>query len=57
MNQGILLEKSKTVVSMINIGSRSEVLRGISVLCMIIALLLGCGDPNLSDPKVRENSH
>ena len=54
MNQGILLEKGKTVVSMINIGSMLEALREILVLCMIIALLLGCGDPNLGNPKVRE---
>ena len=54
MNQGIFLEKGKTAVSMINMGSMLETLRGISVLCMIIALLLGCGDPNLGDLEVRE---
>ncbi len=54
INQNILLEKGKTVVSTINIGSLSEALRGIFVLCMIIALFLGCGEQNLDDPKVRE---
>ncbi len=53
-NQRILLAKVKPTNFMIGINSVWKAMKFLSVLCMISALLIGCGQPNLNDPKVRE---
>ena len=40
--------------SAVGIGRVWEMMKFIPVLCMCLALLIGCGEPNLDDPKVRE---
>ena len=49
-----LLEKGKIIVPMVGIGSVWEVITLVSTFCLVFVLLIGCGELNLDDPKVRE---
>ena len=53
-NKPILLEKGKFTRF---VGSSSgiwKIMTLASILCLVVASLIGCGEPNLDDPKVRE---
>lgn len=50
INEYILLAKGKTIGFIV----RYRNVRLVSVFCFAVALLIGCGEPNLDDPKVRE---
>lgn len=47
----ILLKRENNIGSVVDIVSVRKVL---SVFCIMFVLLIGCGEPNLDDPKVRE---
>ena len=54
VNKCILLKKGKTIRFMVSIVSILEAMKFILVLCLALTLFIGCGEPNLDDPKVRE---
>ena len=47
----ILLKRKNNMGSVVDIVSVWKVL---SVFCIMFVLLIGCGEPNLDDPKIRE---
>ena len=51
MIRHILLKRKNNIGSVADIVSAWKVL---SVFCIMFVLLIGCGEPNLDDPKVRE---
>ena len=53
VNEHIRLQK-ENAIAVIGIGRVWEMMKFIPGLCMCLALLIGCGEPNLDDPKVRE---
>ena len=53
VNEHIRLRKANAI-AVVGIGRVWEMMKFIPVLCMCLALLIGCGQPNLDDPKVRE---
>ena len=54
INEHILLEKGKFTGFIGRTYSVWKMMALASVFCLVIALLNGCSDPNLDDPKVRE---
>ena len=53
VNEHIRLQK-ENAIAVIGIGRVWEMMKFIPGLCMCLALFIGCGEPNLDDPKVRE---
>ncbi len=51
MIRHILLKRENNIGSVVDIVSVWKVL---SVFCIMFLLIIGCGEPNLDDPKVRE---
>ena len=54
VNKGTLLEKGEFTGFVRSPGRIEKVMKSVASCCVMLALLIGCGEPNLNDPKVRE---